>query len=290
MPGGTWRLSGSHPGGAARGGRPAADGARQTSTEDVRRAVALAMSVLENTGVQALGHVAVSGPPARAVARMARARGVRAIVLDQAPADGLTSDLRRRVHGSGIVVVSATERGGRLAPIVTASRADLIVVGAGLAGSAAAWAASGRGMSVIVLEAFAPGHRHGSSHGSARIYRRAYPDALYVQLTGRAGELWRQLEDEAGESLLQLTGGLDFGPRRDPERLHAVLASCGVPPAMSPAQAAERWPGICFDGGGPVMHHADAGVLDPDRATAAMLRLAAAALTSVSARRSAICR
>jgi hypothetical protein len=79
----------------------------------VRRAVALAMSVLENTGVQALGHVAVHGPPARAVARMARARGVRAIVLDQA--DGLTSDLRRRVHGSGIVVVPATERGGRLA-------------------------------------------------------------------------------------------------------------------------------------------------------------------------------
>lgn len=88
-------------------------GARQTSTEDVRRAVAMAMSVLEDTGVHALGHVAVSGPPARAVARMARARGVRAIVLDQA--DGLTSDLRRRVHGSGIVVVSATERGGRLA-------------------------------------------------------------------------------------------------------------------------------------------------------------------------------
>jgi hypothetical protein len=112
MPGGTWR-SGSHPGRVAPRGRPAAGGARQTSTEDVRRAVAMAMSVLEDTGVQALGHVAVSGPPARAVARMARARGVRAIVLDQA--DGLTSDLRRRVHGSGIVVVSATERGGRLA-------------------------------------------------------------------------------------------------------------------------------------------------------------------------------
>ena len=168
--------------------------------------------------------------------------------------------------------------------IVTASRADLIVVGAGLAGSAAAWAASGRGMSVIVLEAFAPGHRRGSSHGSARIYRRAYPDALYVQLTGRAEALWRQLEDEASQALLQLTGGLDFGPRRDPERLHAVLASCGVPASlMSPAQAAERWPGINFDAArssagtrGLVMHHADAGVLDPDRATAAMLRLAAA--------------
>jgi len=163
------------------------------------------------------------------------------------------------------------------------SHADLIVVGAGLAGSATAWAASARGMSVVVLEAHGAGHQLGSSHGSARIFRRAYPDPLYVRLTGRARLAWRQLEDEAGETLLQLTGGLDFGPRRDPERLHAVLTSCGVPAALlPPAQAAERWPGISFDapvgilGGGPVMYHADAGVLDPDRAMAAMLRLAAA--------------
>jgi hypothetical protein len=111
LPAGTWR-SGSYPGRVAAQGRPAAGGAPQTSTEDVRRAVALAMSALENTGVMALGHVAVNGSPARSVARMARARGVRAIVLDQA--SGLASDLRRRVHGSGIVVVSATEGGGRL--------------------------------------------------------------------------------------------------------------------------------------------------------------------------------
>jgi monomeric sarcosine oxidase len=156
------------------------------------------------------------------------------------------------------------------------SRADLIVVGAGLAGSATAWAASARGMSVVVLEAHGPGHRLGSSHGSARIFRRAYPDPLYVRLTGRARLAWRQLEDSAGETLLQLTGGLDSGPTRDPQKLHAVLTSCGVPASLLPAaQAAERWPGITF-GAGPVMFHAEAGVLDPDRAMAAMLRLAAA--------------
>jgi len=164
------------------------------------------------------------------------------------------------------------------------ARADLVVVGAGLAGSAAAWAASARGMSVVVLEAFGPGHRNGSSHGSARIFRRAYPDPLYVRLTGQAGQLWRQLEDEADEALLQLTGGLDFGPLRDPAHLHAVLTACGVPASLlSPAQAAERWAGISFaapagsaSAAGPVMVHAEAGALDPDRAVAAMLRLAAA--------------
>ena len=110
---------------------------------------------------------------------------------------------------------------------MTASRADLIVVGAGLAGSATAWAASARGMSVIVLEAFAPAHQSGSSHGSARIYRRAYPDPLYVQMTGRARALWRQLEGEAKQALLQLTGGLDFGETRNGCTPYS-------PPAVSP--------------------------------------------------------
>ena len=157
------------------------------------------------------------------------------------------------------------------------TRADLIVVGAGLAGSAAAWAASARGLSVVVLEAFGPGHRMGSSHGSARIFRRAYPDPMYVQLTGRAGESWRRIEAEAGEPLLLMTGGLDFGAQRNPELLHQVLTASGVPASLlTPAEAAERWPCFSFDGTGPVMFHADSGVLDPERAMAAMLRLAAA--------------
>src|ERR1700761_4992753 len=87
------------------------------------------------------------------------------------------------------------------------TRADLIIVGAGLAGSAAAWAASARGLDVVLLEAFGPGHRNGSSHGSARIFRRAYADPLYVRLTGSAEERWRRLEDQAGERLLTLTRG-----------------------------------------------------------------------------------
>jgi monomeric sarcosine oxidase len=156
-------------------------------------------------------------------------------------------------------------------------RADLIIVGAGLAGAAAAYAAANRGLNVAVLEAFGPAHRNGSSHGSARIFRRAYPDPLYVRLTGQAGQRWRSLEAEAGQDLLTLTGGIDFGAAREPERLHAVLTECGVPAELlAEGAAAERWPAIDFRGVGQVMYHADAGVLDPDRAIAAMLRLAAA--------------
>ena len=108
---------------------------RTTEPEQVRRTVALAMSVLENTGVMASGHVAVSGSPARAVARMARACGARVVILDQpgtsargqlvrpggsgvaagrpdAGAIGLMAELRRRMYGSGIVVLAETDRRG----------------------------------------------------------------------------------------------------------------------------------------------------------------------------------
>ncbi len=50
-----------------------------------------------------------------------------------------------------------------------------------------------------------------------------------------------------------------------------------MPAELLPAAAAaERWPGISFSGSGLVMFHPEAGVIDPERATAAMLRLAGA--------------
>jgi sarcosine oxidase len=159
---------------------------------------------------------------------------------------------------------------------VGADRVDVVVIGAGLAGSAAAWALARRGRSVAVLEAFQPGHRRGSSHGSARIFRRAYPDPLYVRLTGQAQRLWRQLADEAGEEFILTTGGLDFGPAGGQEKMNEILRASGVPvELMPPAAAAERWPCVAF-GRDPVMFHPDAGVLDAERAMSAMRALAQA--------------
>jgi sarcosine oxidase len=159
---------------------------------------------------------------------------------------------------------------------VSTERTDVVIVGAGLAGSAAARALAGQGRSVVLLEAFPPGHRRGSSHGSARIFRRAYADPLYVRLTGQAQVLWRQLADEAGEELVTATGAVDFGPTRQQEKMHEIMTGLGVPAELMPAAAAaERWPGISF-GPDPVLFHPDGGVIDPERAMAAMRAIAAA--------------
>ncbi|TMR25119.1 N-methyl-L-tryptophan oxidase [Nonomuraea turkmeniaca] len=150
----------------------------------------------------------------------------------------------------------------------------IVIVGAGLMGAATAWELARRGVEVMLIEAYEIGHRNGSSHGTSRIFRRAYGDALYVELTGRAGECWRELEADTGTALLRMTGGLDFGVRRDPEGLARLLAGAGVPHELLPASAAaERWPYFRFDG--PVLFHPEAGVVDADATVAACVRRAA---------------
>ncbi|MDT4939756.1 MAG: sarcosine oxidase [Pseudonocardiales bacterium] len=156
-----------------------------------------------------------------------------------------------------------------------AETADVVVVGAGLMGAATAWAAARRGLSVTVLEQYQPGHPHGSSHGSARIVRRAYGDPLYAQLTGRAFELWRELESDSGTSLLRMLGGLDFGTRRDVAAVAEHLATAGVDhEVLDAAEAEARWPGMRFSG--EVVFHPQAGTMDSAGAVEAFLASAKA--------------
>lgn len=153
--------------------------------------------------------------------------------------------------------------------------ADVVIVGAGLAGAAAAWSLSRRGRSVILLEQFAAGHSSGSSHGSARIVRRAYGDGLYTTLTGRAFELWREVEHASGETILRMYGGLDFGPRRNVAAVAGHLAAAGVPHEVLPAQEAERrWPGMRFEG--EVVYHPQAGTMDAALAVSTLVALSGA--------------
>ncbi|HJQ42450.1 MAG TPA: FAD-dependent oxidoreductase [Jatrophihabitantaceae bacterium] len=149
-------------------------------------------------------------------------------------------------------------------------RSDVVVVGAGLMGAATAWSAARRGLSVTVLEQFQPGHPHGSSHGSARIVRRGYGDAMYTRLTGRAFELWREVESDTDTQLLRMMGGLDFGTQRNVASVAGHLAAERVEHEVLDAREAEaRWPGMRFEGD--VVFHPQAGTMDASRAVEAFL-------------------
>ncbi|MFC1402617.1 MULTISPECIES: FAD-dependent oxidoreductase [Streptacidiphilus] len=153
--------------------------------------------------------------------------------------------------------------------------AHVVVVGGGVMGSAAAWQLASRGFAVTLLERGAAGHTEGSSHGSSRIFRLAYPDAFYVSLAARALPLWRRLEAESGIEVLSLTGAVDHGPPAAIEALHGELRAGGhAARVLGPEQAAERWPGLRFDTS--VLFHAAAGRLHADRAVLAFQQAAAA--------------
>ncbi|GEM_PF-174893 len=90
---------------------------------------------------------------------------------------------------------------------------DVIIIGAGIMGSAAAAQLARRGRKVLLLDQFTPPHANGSSHGESRVIREAYFEhPAYVPLIQRAYELWQELEQESGGSLLKITGGLMIGP------------------------------------------------------------------------------
>ncbi|TDL36714.1 FAD-dependent oxidoreductase [Arthrobacter nitrophenolicus] len=147
---------------------------------------------------------------------------------------------------------------------------EYAVVGAGLSGAATAWHLAARGHGVALLERTTPANDAGSSHGSARIFRYAYPEEFYTGLVQEAKAGWDELARLSGKQLITPTGAVDYGAIRQPERLAAVLAARGIDhELLTPAEAGRRWPQIAFDT--PVLWHPDAGVIDAHESVAAMV-------------------
>jgi sarcosine oxidase len=152
-------------------------------------------------------------------------------------------------------------------------RARVVVIGAGVMGSAAARTLGERGVDTVLLERFRVGHSRGSSHGAVRIFRLTYPQTDYVRMAMRALDSWRSLEQRAGETLLIQTGGLDFGPGVD--ECAEAMTECGLPGEwLSAKEAEERWPVFSLKGVDRVLWHEQTGICQSDRAVAAQVRLA----------------
>lgn len=145
-------------------------------------------------------------------------------------------------------------------------------------GSAAAWALARRGVDVVLLEQFGPGHTLGASHGSARIYRSSYAQPHHQALVAEARELWGELEQESGVRVLHPAPGVTTAAPAGLPRLREVAAAmtaAGVPHEwLSAGEAEQRWPGMRFPG--PVLFEpATAGRVDADTAVTALQGAAA---------------
>lgn len=136
---------------------------------------------------------------------------------------------------------------------------DVIVIGGGSMGIAAAYYLAEGGKKVLVLEQSTIPNNIGSHHGETRIFRMGYGDgAQYVPLLKEALVLWKELEKEVDRTLFQQVGALSIGPH-DSEFVRETIDSSveyGLEHELLTASEIEkRWPGFdlpadyrgCFD-------------------------------------------
>lgn len=154
-------------------------------------------------------------------------------------------------------------------PVSFTKRYNVIVIGVGGAGSATIYELARRGKRVLGLERFDIPHDMGSSHGYTRIIRLAYYEhPSYVMLLRRAYELWRAIQQRAGEQLLHVTGSIDGGPP-DSWVFKGSLQSCvehDLPhEVLTGAELSRRFPGYRLPRETLSVFQPDGGFLVPER-------------------------
>lgn len=156
------------------------------------------------------------------------------------------------------------------------ARTDVVVIGGGVVGLAAALALGRRDSRVALLERSSLSAVRGSSAGTARIFSpAAYPDESYLEMALNALSRWREIEAASGEQLLWRTGALTrgaFAEREMPDLLRAGVEAEFV----SSADAMRRF-GVHVSGASRLLHQPDAGIIRADRARSALRRMAVAA-------------
>ena len=123
---------------------------------------------------------------------------------------------------------------------------DVIVLGTGAMGAAAAAHLARRGVRVCGLDRFPLAHDRGSSHGQTRLIRLAYFEhADYVPLLRRAYELWHELEHAGGRPLLVESGLVLAGPP-EAEAVVGTLSAAAIHglavERLSASETQRRWP------------------------------------------------
>ncbi|HEX6702898.1 MAG TPA: FAD-dependent oxidoreductase [Gaiellaceae bacterium] len=149
--------------------------------------------------------------------------------------------------------------------------AEVAVIGAGVMGLATAWALRRRGLEPVVYEQFHVGNARGSSHGRSRIFRLAYAEDEYVRLAQESLGLWRNLEADTGETLLELNGLVEVVQTLEESTAH-TLERCGVAwERLDRAEAERRYPIRVPDEWFAVVQP-EAGIVRADKALAALTR------------------
>ncbi|WP_194287325.1 N-methyl-L-tryptophan oxidase [Gracilibacillus oryzae] len=136
---------------------------------------------------------------------------------------------------------------------------DVIVLGGGSMGSAAAYYLAREQKKVMVIDQFSIPNQRGSHHGHTRMFRLGNGNGgQYVPLGKESLRLWKELEEVSGKTLYNKAGALTVGHQQSTFVKEAVKSSISndlVYEEVDAKTIMERWPGIqipddyygCFD-------------------------------------------
>lgn len=88
---------------------------------------------------------------------------------------------------------------------------DVAVIGGGPIGLASAYHCAKAGKSVLLLERFNFFNQSGSSNDLVRMFRTMYTQDFMANLAFDSIQIWKELESDAGQSLIWMSGLLNFG-------------------------------------------------------------------------------
>lgn len=146
---------------------------------------------------------------------------------------------------------------------------DIIIIGGGIMGAAAACELAREGARVALIDQSALPNPRAASTDHSKVFRFAYPDALYAQMASDALALWRSLEEDTGARLLTATGLLMIGREQSSEeaKTHETLRALGLPSEMlDRRETARRFPQFncerlaysVYDESGAILHASEA--------------------------------
>ncbi|MFL0361636.1 N-methyl-L-tryptophan oxidase [Pseudobacillus sp. 179-B 2D1 NHS] len=125
---------------------------------------------------------------------------------------------------------------------------SVVIVGAGSVGMATGCYLAKKGIDTLLIDAFDPPHGRGSHHGETRLIRHATGEGgHYVSLVLRAQQLWKQLEEEVGQTLFIPSGTLMVGEDDAPFIKETVKSATEHSLSLERMRANEiqkRWPGF----------------------------------------------
>lgn len=142
---------------------------------------------------------------------------------------------------------------------------DVVIIGGGSMGIAAAYYLAKKGQRVVVVDQFTIPNLYGSHHGETRILRLGYGNGgTYVPLVKEALALWRALEKETGKTLYNPTGAISVGYPESKfvkETIDSSIQYDLAYEALTADEVMARWPGITVPADYVACYDPDSGFL-----------------------------